>query len=99
MSKNSKTNGKNKKKPNALATAATRKLAQIGAPKMSPEQLAHAMMHAESDGRAERVPLENGDGAWAWRIQGPDGTAQLLKPTAEILAALARFEREGHPAH
>ena len=87
----------NKKKPNALATAATKKLAQIGAPKMSPEQLAHAMMHAETDGRAERVPLD--DGSWAWKIQGPDGTPQLLKPTPEILSALERFERDGHPQH
>lgn len=92
----SKSNHK-KKKPSALASAATRKLAQIGAPKMSPEQLAHAMMHAETDGRAERVPLD--DGSWAWKIQGPDGTQQLLKPTPEILAALERFERDGHPQH
>ena len=98
MSKNSKGAGKNKKRPNALASAAMRRLAQIGAPKMSSEQIAHAMMHAETDGRAERVPLEDGY-SWAWRIQGPDGKPQLLQPTPEILAALDRFETEGHPEH
>ncbi|MEO8878024.1 MAG: hypothetical protein ABI461_20700 [Polyangiaceae bacterium] len=86
-----------KKKGNALASAASRKLAQIGGPKMTPEQLAHSMMHAEADGQAERLPLD--DGSWAWRVTFPDGTTRMLKPTPEILAALARFEREGHPAH
>jgi hypothetical protein len=88
---------KNKKKKNsALAAAASRKLGG-GAPRYTPEQVAHMMMHAEERGEAERVPLD--DGAWGWRIHGPDGQAQVLKPTPEILAALERFEREGHPSH
>jgi hypothetical protein len=86
-----------KKKTGALASAASRKLAQIGGAKMTPEQLAHSMMHAEEDGQAERVILDDGD--WAWRMTFPDGTTRILKPTPEILAALERFEREGHPAH
>lgn len=88
---------KKKKKPSALASAASRKLAQIGGAKMTPEQLAHSMMHAEEDGQAERVILDDGD--WAWRMTFPDGTTRILKPTPEILAALERFERDGHPAH
>jgi hypothetical protein len=88
---------KKKKKPSALASAASRKLSQIGGAKMTPEQLAHSMMHAEEDGNAERVALDNGE--WAWRVTFPDGTTRMLKPTPEILAALERFEREGHPAH
>lgn len=85
------------KKKSALAAAASRKLASIGAPNFSPEELAHYMMHAEERGQAERVPLE--DGSWAWQVTGPDGKQQLLKPTPEMLAALDRFEREGHPGH
>lgn len=84
-----------KQKKSALAQAASRKLANIGAPRMSPEDIAHAMFHAEERGEAERVPLE--DGTWAWAVQGPNGP-QLLKPTPEMLAALARFET-GHHAH
>ena len=42
---------KKKNKGNALASAASRKLSQIGVPKMMPEQLAHSMMHAEADGQ------------------------------------------------
>lgn len=85
------------KKKSALAVAASRKLASIGSPNFSPEELAHYMMHAEERGQAERVPLE--DGTWAWQVTGPDGKVQLLKPTPEMLAALERFEREGHPGH
>lgn len=96
MAATSKTKTK-KKKGSALASAASRKLAQIGAPKMTPDQLAHSMMHAEADGQAERVPLD--DGTWAWRVTFPDGTTRMLTPTPEILAALERFERDGHPAH
>jgi hypothetical protein len=88
---------KDKKKKSALAQAASRKLASIGGPQMTPEQLAHALLHAEERGEAERVPLE--DGSWAWAIQDGKGQTQLLKPTPEMLAALDRFEREGHPAH
>ena len=73
------------------------KLASIGGPQMSPEALAHALLHAEERGEAERVPLE--DGSWAWAIQDGQGKTQLLKPTPEMLAALDRFAREGHPAH
>jgi hypothetical protein len=93
-------NTKPKKKKNAspLAAAASRRLAGIGGPsKYTPEDVAHAMMHAEEDGGAERVTLD--DGTWAWRMKGPDGQDRILKPTPEILAALERFEREGHPGH
>ena len=86
-----------KKKKSALANAASKKLASIGGPRMTPEQLAHAMMHAEADGQAERVTFDNGE--WGWRVTMPDGTVRMLKPTPEILAALEKFEREGHPAH
>jgi len=89
-----------KKKPNnALAAAASRKLARIGGdgPRYTPEQIAHTMMHAEERGEAARVPLD--DGTWGWQMTGPDGEQQVLKPTPEILAALERFETEGHPAH
>ena len=88
-----------KKKKSALAAAASRKLNGIGsAPaKMTPEQMAHALLHAEERGEVERVPLE--DGTWGWMMQGPDGNSQILKPTPEMLAALDRFEREGHPTH
>jgi hypothetical protein len=95
-SKNNKS--KPKKKNGALAAAASRKLAGIGGQgKYTPEDVAHAMMHAEEDGQAQRVDLD--DGTWGWRIQGPGGETKILKPTPEILAALARFEREGHPGH
>jgi hypothetical protein len=91
--------GTKPKKKSALAAAASRKLAKIGgdAPRFTPEQIAHMMMHAEERGEAERVPLD--DGSWGWRMSGPDGKVQVLKPTPEILAALHRFETEGHPAH
>jgi hypothetical protein len=89
-------NDKSKKRNSALAAAASRKLAGSG-PRYTPEQVAHMMMHAEERGEAERTPLD--DGSWGWRIQGPDGQARLLKPTPEILAALERFERDGHPSH
>jgi hypothetical protein len=91
---------KTKKKPNALAAAASRKLAGIGkgaSPQQSPEQIAHMLLHAEERGEVERVTLE--DGSWAWAARGPDGKTQILKPTKEMLEALERFEREGHPAH
>jgi hypothetical protein len=88
-----------KKKTGGLAAAATKRLERIGGagPKMSPEQVAHIMMHAEERGDAERVGLD--DGTWGWKITGPDGKLQILKPTADMLAALARFETEGHPPH
>lgn len=98
MSKASKTNVKSKKKNNPLAAAASRKL-KGEAIRHTPEQIAHLMMHAEERGEAERVPLDDAADSWGWKITGPDGKAQVLKPTPEILAALERFEREGHPSH
>ena len=92
-----KPSAKKRKKPNALAAAASRRLEKIGGRELSPEHLAHMMLHAEEDGHAERVPLE--DGTWAWRTRGDDGTERLIKPTPDMLAALERFAREGHPAH
>lgn len=98
MSHSSNKKPKNKKKKNsALAAAASRKLGGIGAKRFTPEEIAHTMMHAEERGETERVPLE--DGTWGWRITGPDGQPRILKATPDILAALERFEREGHPAH
>ena len=90
---------KKAKKKTGLAAAASKRLARIGGsePRMSPDQVAHVMMHAEERGEAERVPLD--DGTWGWKIQGPDGRVQVLKPTAEMLAALERFTTEGHPPH
>lgn len=87
------------KKKSALAQAATKRLARIGspAPQMNSEQMAHALLHAEERGEVERVSLD--DGSWGWRMQGPDGKVQILKPTPEMLAALDRFETEGHPQH
>lgn len=86
-----------KKKKNALAAAASRKLASIGGPKMSPQDVAHVLWHAEQRGEVERVPLE--DGSWAWVMHGPDGQPQMLKPTPEMLEVLDGFEREGHGEH
>jgi hypothetical protein len=87
------------KKKNALAAAASKRLSRIGSatPQYTPEQLAHIMMHAEEDGSAERISFD--DGSWGWRLQGPGGKPQILKPTPEMLAALERFETEGHPSH
>ena len=82
-----------KKKKTALAAAASRKLAGIGGPSMSPEEMAHALYHAEERGEVERAPLE--DGTWAWVLPTAKGP-QMLKPTPEMLAALARFETESH---
>ncbi len=95
MSKAAKTK---KKKNNPLAAAASRKLTG-GAPRHTPEQIAHFMMHAEERGEAERIPLDDAPDSWGWKIAGPDGKMQVLKPTPEILAALERFAREGHPSH
>jgi hypothetical protein len=89
---------KPKKKKNALAAAASRRLARIGeGSRYTPEEVAHFMVHAEERGEAERVTLD--DGSWGWQMVGPDGRPQLLKPTPEMLAALERFDTEGHPAH
>ncbi len=86
-----------KKKKSALAAAASRKLAGIGGPKMSPQDVAHVLWHAEQRGEVERVSLE--DGSWAWVMNGPDGKPQMLKPTPEMLQVLEGFEREGHGEH
>jgi hypothetical protein len=92
----SKDKAAKRKKAGGLAAAATKRLERIGGPKMTPEQVAHALIHMEERGDAERVPLD--DGTWGWRVQGPQGV-QILKPTAEMLAALERFQTEGHPPH
>jgi hypothetical protein len=88
-----------KKKKNSLAASASKRLGRIGqAPaKLTPEQMAHMLLHAEERGEVERVPLDVG--SWGWMMQGPDGKNQILKPTPEMLAALQRFETEGHPPH
>jgi hypothetical protein len=91
-------NAKPKKKTSPLAAAASRKL-QGDAPRYTPEQIAHLMMHAEERGEAERVPLDDEGKTWGWKMTAPDGKVQVLKPTPEILAALERFEKEGHPSH
>jgi hypothetical protein len=98
VSKASKPKAKPKNKKNPLAAAASRKLAG-DTPRYTPEQIAHLMMHAEERGDAERVPLDDAGDTWGWKITGPDGTEQVLKPTPEILAALEKFAREGHPSH
>ena len=88
-----------KKKKSALAASASKNLARAAgaAPKMSPEQMAHMLLHAEERGDVQRVTLD--DGTWAWATQAPDGKMQILKPTPEMLEALERFERDGHPQH
>jgi hypothetical protein len=86
-----------KNKKSALAAAAKRRMEKLGPPKLSAEQIAHTLVHAEERGEVHRVTLD--DGSWAWVIPGPDGKPQVLRPTPEMLAALARFETEGHPPH
>lgn len=81
---------KPKKKNNALAQAASRKLASVGQPKMTMEDVAHSLYHAEERGEVERVTLE--DGSWAWSLPaGADGKRQILKPTPEMLAHLGEL--------
>jgi len=84
-----------KKKPSKLQMAANRKLAQIGTPKMSAFDVAHAMFHAEERGEVERVTLD--DGSWGW-LMPQDGTGQrpLMKPTPEMLAHLQRISSGDH---
>lgn len=84
---------KKKNKPSALASAASRKLSAIGGPRMTPADMAHQLFHAEERGEVSRVSLE--DGTWAWSVPGPNG-AQMLKPTPEMLEALAHFEQVDH---
>ncbi len=88
---------KKKRAKGALAQAASKKLSGIGGPKMTAEDVAHVLWHAEQRGEVERVELE--DGSWAWMLPGQGGQPQMLKPTAEMLAILDRFEREGHGEH
>jgi hypothetical protein len=90
-------NKKRKPKQSALAAAASRKLATIGGPKMSPEDVAHVLWHAEQRGEVERVPLE--DGSWAWLVPNQGSAPQMLKPTPAMLEALERFEHEDHGDH
>lgn len=81
------------KKKSKLQLAATRKLALIGAPKMSPFDIAHAMYHAEERGEVERVAQE--DGSWAWLLPPNEaGERQVLPPTREMLAALDRLAHD-----
>ena len=87
-----------KKGKSALAAAASKKLASIGGPKMTPEDVAHVMWHAEQRGEVERVPLE--DGSWGWLVPGKEGDKpQMLKPTPAMLEVLDRFDRDGHGEH
>jgi hypothetical protein len=86
-----------KKKQSALQMAASKKLGSIGPKTPSAEEIAHMMMHAEERGEVERVALE--DGSWVWAAPGSDGKPRILRPTVEMLEALDRFAREGHPAH
>ena len=79
-----------KKKKSALQMAAQRKLAMIGAPKMSAFDIAHTMYHAEERGEVERVDQE--DGSWAWLLPpNENGERQVLPPTPEMLVALERL--------
>lgn len=93
------TQPKKKKKPSALAQAQSRRLQMIGMPKLNPEQIAHALFHAEERGEVTREPQD--DGSWVWVIKnGPDGGPQKLAPTPEMVQAYERFARgEGHEAH
>jgi hypothetical protein len=92
-----KTDKKPKKKTGALADAARKKLSGIGPAQPTPEHVAHVMLHAEEDGSARRVFVD--DERWVWVFPGPDGKQHTLMPTPEMLAALERFETEGHPTH
>ena len=86
-----------KKKKSALASAARKKLEKIGPTPPTAEEIAHAMVHAEQDGLAKRVWID--DEKWVWTFTGPDGQQKALAPTPEMLEALARFETDGHPGH
>ena len=85
-----------KKKKSALALAASRRLSAIGTSKMTPQDVAHSLFHAEERGDVERVTLE--DGTWAWAMKpGPDGKRQILKPTQEMLEHLEELAQgRGH---
>lgn len=83
-----------KKKKSALQEAASRRLARIGQP--DPEEIAHAMFHAEQRGEVQRVQLD--DGSLAWQFADNDGQQRLMRITPPMLAALSRFEHD-HPEH
>jgi hypothetical protein len=89
--------GSKKKKKSALARAARKKLEQIGPARATPEEIAHAMFHAEEDGLVRRVWID--DERWVWTFNDPHGNPRALEPTPEMLAALERFEAHGHPKH
>jgi hypothetical protein len=81
------------KKKSKLQEAASRRLQSLAQPKLTPDQFAHAMYHAEERGEVERVPLD--DGSWAWALPSDKGgKRQVVKPTPEMLAALSRFETD-----
>lgn len=81
------------KKKSKLQEAASRKLQTLAQPKITPDQFAHAMYHAEERGEVERVPLD--DGSWAWALPvDKSGKRPIVKPTPEMLAALRRFEND-----
>ncbi len=87
------------KKKSALAVAASRRLQMIGQPKMTEDQVAHMMYHAEERGEVERTTLEDGNWAWVMPAQ-PDGKRPVLQPTQAMLAHLERLARgEGHDHH
>jgi hypothetical protein len=84
------------KKKSALQQAAARRLQAIGMPKMSPQEMVHALYHAEEEGKVKRETQE--DGTWGWRLpsQG-DLPGQLIKPNEEMMKAYEMFARgEGH---
>jgi hypothetical protein len=81
------------KKKSKLQEAATRRMQALAQPKITPEQFAHAMFHAEQQGQVERVPLD--DGSWAWLLPvDKTGKRPIVKPTPEMLSALNRFETD-----
>jgi hypothetical protein len=92
MSKSASKSSKSAKK-SKLQEAASKRLQTLAAPKITPEQFAHAMFHAEERGEVQRVPLE--DGSWAWALPvDKSGKRPIVKPTAEMLAALHQFETD-----
>ena len=85
-----------KNKKSALSSAASKKLERIGVPKVTPEEFAHYMLHAEERGEATRVPLE--EGGWVWKVT-VEGKERTLTPTPEVITIFERMLKEGHPAH
>lgn len=89
---------KKKNKKSKLSDAASRRLQTIGGPKLSPQELAHMLFHAEQSGEVERVPQD--DGTFVYLLP-PDktGVRQSLKPTPEMVAAIDAYHASGHTAH